>query len=525
MPAPQLETQEKGEKGLQTKYFQEFKGVYTKSSRTAIPQDSFYDLQNLMPIGSANLHTVPGHTFAQTLGTGKTIYWMQYACINSTDYLFCFASSGDIYAYNIGANTYAQINGATLMGGVQTRMDQWKNSTVLFLDTTGYYSWDGTTFTQLTGGIIPSGTLVNPEIAVYANHVWLYSNRLLYVSGINDYTGSGGAAGFAVANGAVIQQLTDPQMRGQVVRMLSASGYLYLFFKSGIFLISDVYIPTSASPPAAVFSFPNVTAQIGSNQPSSMFLMGRDLMFANNQGLWDLAGVEPQRVSEVIDGTIQYLDKTFPVSGGLVNVNNIPNGAFLFRTVGDPIFGTRYTIALMFDKKWWFSSTTNFTLVAGGVSGSDPALFGIINGNQLYQLFNNASYPLASSWQGPLWPMEDILSRKEVIRAGFEVSYISNVQQSPMFTLNVDTESGSSKIPFTTTVGSVAWANTSYTVVQWVNNSFQVVTWINFGYSLYFGDGQGAYGKYVGFSGTCNAGSQYQLDTFMMDYKLRTRWT
>jgi hypothetical protein len=521
MPAPQLETQEKGEKGVETKYFQDFKGVYTKASRTAIPQDNFYDLQNLMPIGPANLHTVPGHTLLQTLGTGKTIYWAQYACLSNTDYLFCFARTGEIYAYNITANTYALINSSNSMGGVQTRMDQWKNSTILFLDTTGYYSWDGTTFAAVTGGIIPSGTLVNPEIAVYANHVWLYSNRLLYVSGINDYTGTG----FGVAAGAVTQQLTDPQMRGQVVRMLSASGYLYLFFKSAIFLISDVYIPTSASPPAAVFSFPNVTAQVGSNQPGSMFLMGRDLMFANNQGLWDLAGVEPQRVSEEIDGTLQYLDNTFPISGGLVNVNNIQNGAFLFKTIGDPVFGTRYTIALMFDKKWWFSSTTNFTFIAGGVSGSDPALYGIINGNQLYQLFNNNNYPMASSWRTALWPMQDILSRKEVIRAGFEVSYINNLQQSAMFTLNVDTESRSSAIPFSATVGFVSWQNTSYNNVDWVNNSLQTVTWINFGYALYFGDGQGAYGKYVGFSGTCNAGSQYQLDTFMMDYKLRTRWT
>lgn len=525
MPAPQRETQEKGERQVQTKYFQDFKGVFTKASRTAISENNFYDLQNLMPIGPANLHTVPGHLLLQTLGSGKTIYWMQYACINSTDYLFCFATSGEIYAYNVGANTYSLINSGTLMGGSQTRLDQWKNSTVLFIDTTGYYSWDGTTFSTLTGGIIPSGTLVNPDIAVYANHVWIYSNRLLYVSGINDYTGTASTGGFLVANGAVIQQLTDPQMRGQVVRMLSASGYLYLFFKSSIFLISDAYIPTSASPPAVVFSFPNVTAQIGCNQPGSPFLMGRDLLFANTQGLWSMSGVEPERISEDIDGTLQYLDSTFAMSGGLTTVNNIQNGAFLFRTVGDPIFGTRYTLALMFDGKWWFSSTTNFTFITSAISSGNPALFGIINGNQLYSLFNSSAPSMASSWKTALWPMEDILSRKEVLRAGFELSYINNTVQPVSFTLNIDNETFSSAVNFTSSVASVQWINSSNTYVQWANTALQIVTWQNSGYALYFGDGGGSYGKYVGFSGTANAGSQYEIDAFMMDYILRTRWT
>jgi hypothetical protein len=207
-----------------------------------------------MPIGPANLHTVPGHFLNNTIGiAGKIIYWGQYFCINSTDYLLLFATSGEVYAYNIQTNGWATIG--TGLGGVQARADQWKNSTVLIVDTTGYYTWDGTTFSSLSlGGILPSAPWNSPDIAVFSNHVWIYINRVLYIGAINDFTV---ATGFQVVNGATTQQLTDPQMRGQQVRMLSASGYLYLLFKSSIFLISDAYIPASASPPAVTFSIIN----------------------------------------------------------------------------------------------------------------------------------------------------------------------------------------------------------------------------------------------------------------------------
>jgi len=530
MPAPVKETNEKGERETRTKYFQEFKGVYTKASRIAIPQDNFYDLQNLMPIGPANLTTVPGHFLYTNIGINKTIYWMQYVCINSIDYIIACSTAGDLYSYNISTNIWTLIT--STLGGVQCRMDQWKNSLVLIADTTGYYTWDGTTFTNLTGGIIPSAPLVNPDIAVFANHVWLYSNRLLYISAINDYT----ATGFGVAAGAVTQQLTDPQMRGQCVRMMSASGYLYMLFKSSIFLISDAYIPASASPPAVTFSFINVTAQIGCNNPGSVFLMGRNLMFANTQGLWSLSGVDTTRISEDIDGTLQYMDPTFAISGGIVNVNNIQNGAFLFKTVGDPVFGTRYTVAMNFDNKWWYSSTGSFTFnnvaqpiqfsfICSAVSGSNPVLFGITNGNYLWQLFSTNAPPLVSSWQGPLWPMEDIVSRKGVLSAGFEVAFIKNASAVPTLTLNVDTERGSNPISNIGTVGNVSWANNSSATVTWINSSSQPVQWISAGTTLYFGDGGGAFGRYVGFSGNANAGSIYEIDSFMMDYQLWTRWT
>ena len=775
MPAPQKETKEKGERSVETKYFRSWKGVFTKAVRAAIPEDAFYDLTNLMPIGDANLHTVPDISAALVDYTTDTAYWAQYANINSKDYVFTFTASGRIYAYDIAAATSTLINGSSLLSGSGTRMDQWKNQRVLFADVTGYYSWDGTTFagpytgghtadtsvvsatisgsvgtflflasptdlfngaivqasgftpsgwngkypvTQLTlpavssalintaftlgtitfasahslatgalvtltgfistgwnatftatvtgtttitipltaaptitlpsissgtavgttgtltfltphglttgqyitlfnmnptgwngqwqvtvtnstqctvtlssspsnatspygtavvssattigtitvgnmwqttfssppttatvigtvysPGLLPQNTtapyaqyLTSPDIAVFSNRVWIYSDRALYVSGINSYTD------FTVDAGAVVQQLTDPQTRGQLTRMLSSNGYLYLLAKSSIFVISDVYIPSGAVPPAPVFSILNVQAMIGCDQPGSVFTVNRDLMFANSYGVYRLAGVTAEKISSDIDGTFQYVN-TLPgssglqISGGGASVNNILNASFLIRQINDPVFGTRTIVANYFDNKWWFANynstlsissngtaslseatTGTLTFITWAMNGAFPALYGI-KGNKLYQLYSNNSSGPVTRWQTALWPMEDSLADKEVYRAGLEITAtaVGNAYMS------LDTPNTSNQF-LVGTPGAVGWINASGTNTTWQNNSALIVTWSNSSYSLFVADAQGGFGKYVGLTGYLNSGSVYEMNGNMMDYALRRRW-
>jgi hypothetical protein len=518
MPAPPKETADKGECEVHTKVFRQWRGVNTKASRNAIPEDCFYDLVNLMPIGHANCHTVPS---LPNVGFGSptgSIYWIQYANINAKDYLYSFTSTGAILQTDIAAGPgfTTVINPTTPLSGAGTRMDQWKNQQVLFIDSTGYYSWDGTTFTgPISGGIIPAPTLTSPDISVFSNRVWIYSNRVLYVSSINSYTD------FTTANGAITQNITDPQARGQITRMYSALGYLYLFFKSSVFLISDVYIPTGASPPAPVFSFLNVQATTGCDQPASVFATDRDIRFANTYGLWSLTGVTAQRISADIDGTIQYLDKSFSISGALVQVNNILNSAFLIRQLNDPVLGTRVVMAMYFDEKWWFASHgNNVSFIASALNGGVPVVFIIIGGN-VYQAFSNTSIALASSWQTALWAMDDSIADKEVFRAGLEFTFSTSI---PSFVLNVDSVRNSTQIALQPSLTPISWINNAGTTVLWQNNLLAIVSWSSGTYALYLGDAKGVYSKYVGFSGIALAGSPYELDANMMDYAYRRRW-
>jgi hypothetical protein len=516
MPSPQKETLQKGEKNVSTKYLKNFKGVYTKATRVAIPEDNFYDLVNLMPIGAANLHSIPDISAALVDYAADSIYWIEYANINSTDFLIAFASNGKVFAYNIGSNTRTQINVANLLSGGGSRMDQWKNQLILFYDSNGYFSWDGTTFTgPITGGIIPGGAPTSPDIAVFSNRVWLYSARALYVSAINSTTD------FTLASGAITQNITDPQLRGESTRLFSANGYLYILGKSSIFVISDVYIPTGASPPAPVFSILNVQAIIGCDNPASVFVFNRDLCFANSYGFWKLTGVTAEKLSEDIDGTFQYIDTTFPMSGGSPKVNGIIQASFLMKQLNDPSVGTRVIVASVFDKKWWFTNYGALTFVATAVKSNQPVLFGLL-GNKLYQLYQNSNSGPASSWLTALWPMEDQVADKEVFRAGFEMT----IQQlGSSLSLNLDTPNTSTPFITSAALGTVTWQNNSGQIVAWQNNLLVNVGWYTSNYLLYYGDGQGGFARYVGLSGSLGAGSILEVNSMIMDYSLRTRWS
>jgi len=682
MPAPVKETAEKSERQTTTKIFREFEGVNTKNDRTAIPESSFYDLVNLIPIGHANLHAVPDVSSMLRDFVGTTIYRFQYANINNLDYLICFGTNGAVQAYAIATGTATTIAAAGTLSGSGSKMDQWKNQAVLIVDTNGYYAWDGSTFTQInTGtnkGILPASPLVSPDIAVYNGYVWLYSNRVLYVSNPNQYNSSAGTAvsttanflsgsttinvvnpsalqsalgnvivgstvtgtgipasttvstidsttgvitlnnattakaptetaattasfnagdgqmtvgsatgikigsliystaagaglpagvavsagyvpgsttvpmtitatanhvagsvyyftypvtltfstsdsGWDLSGGALIQLLTDPQFRGQVTRLLSANGYLYLFTKSSVFVISDVYVPSGAVSP--VFSIVNVQALIGSDQQMSVFALDRRLYFSNPYGLWALQGVTAERVSEQIDGTIQYLDPSWTISGGTTQVWNIAQSCFLIKQLNDPVFGTRIVLACFFDRKWWFyQPPTGCTFVGSGMGGTNtnvPSLFALIN-NKLYRLFANTSISPAASWKTALWAMEDALSDKEVFRSGFEVTSSTGLGSS--FTLTLDTPQNSTQVYPTASSASIAWSNNVGQTVQWKNNSSLTVAWYSGTYLLFFGDGRGGYQKYIGLTGTATAGTPYAISSNAMDFTYRKRW-
>src|SRR5215469_4156971 len=90
---------------LLTQVMRSFKGVNTRAQRSAIPDDTFYDLQNIIPIGDANLHTVAGLSASLHDFSTDTIYAMQYGMVASVPYLFAYSTQGNIIAWNLNANT------------------------------------------------------------------------------------------------------------------------------------------------------------------------------------------------------------------------------------------------------------------------------------------------------------------------------------------------------------------------------------------------------------------------------------
>jgi hypothetical protein len=506
----------KGEEPRRSKTFIDWKAVVTSASRNAIPEDAFYNLENMIPIGPANLHSINNISAVLNDFTTTTIYWAQYVNINLTDYLICFSTAGSVFAYNIGAQSVVTVG--TGLSGSASRCCQWNNSQLLIVDATGYYNWPGTgTMALITGtGVPTSGT----DIAVAFNRVWISQARGLIFSGVDPILGFT-AAFFTPANGAGTVGLIDPTLRSNITRLYYQNSYLYVVGTTCINAISDLYVPAGANPPTPLFTNTNLQAIIGSNAPGTFFPMNRGLMFANGYGAWALYGVQAQQISEDIDGTWQYINPGVALSGGAAVIANKICSCFLVPRLNDPIFGSNTVVAIYFDKKWFFanySAVGAITFLAGGIVNNQPALFGFIN-NKLYQLFEDPTTGPATVVQSALWPMEDSLADKEIIRAGFEATIFYTTGS---FGMTADTTNNSYQA-VSLTGGGIQWVNNMGSTVQWKNSSSVIVTWLNGGYVLYNGVAPGAFGKYVGL--TVNAsGAIYQLSALDMDYKLRARW-
>jgi hypothetical protein len=273
-----------------------------------------------------------------------------------------------------------------------------------------------------------------------------------------------------------------------------------------------------------VFSNLNINANIGTDQPGSVFSFGRAIAFGASYGAFQMYGVADEKISTDIDGTWQLFDSSLAISGGSATVNNIICAGFLFKQYASDEIAARTTVAMYFNKKWWFANYGAITFVCSGVKNGAPTLYGLI-GNKLYQLFSaitagEITASPATRAMTPLWPMEDSLAKKRVIRVGLQYSIDVS---SGTTSLYVDTSNSSTLVAGSQNVQAVQWVNNSSTVVQWQNNALSIVTWYQNSTLLYSGSPPGAFDNFVGMTYTTTA-AVYELDAFYMDYKLGARW-
>lgn len=515
----------KGERPLYTHAFRDFKGVYTKSDRSAMVgehADYFYHLENLQPIGAANVHSVPDMSSVLHDFSSDTIYAAQFAQVVTNPYLFSYADNGKVFSTRTDTNATAQINAGKLFSGAGSRMSQWMNKYAIFSDTSGIYTWDGTTLTKMIGANQPTG---GSDVCVFANRVWVASGRLIVYSAANDGTGTTDPAAntaWLTANGAGFLNMTDPTLVGSITRLWAQNGYMYIFGSTCVYAIADVYVPSGASPPTPLYTLVPIQGIIGTDQPFSVFPYNRSLMFANQYGGWLIDGVNATRMSEDIDGTWQYLQFTPQISGGQCVVNNILCCAFLLKRLNDPVFGSNTVLGMWFNGLWWFSNFGTVTFLTTAIINNVPTLMAFI-GNKLYSLFTvTATSPDAIAIT-PLWDMDDPLSDKAIIRAGVQ---IIGFGAAAVVTISVDG---------LTTSEEFVDGSTESTAIRFINNSGDPIRFIGAGglplifhapksYVLANGDPPGTWSPYIGMRITSTSNANYQLSGFFMDYKKGARW-
>jgi len=342
------------------------------------------------------------------------------------------------------------------------------------------------------------------DVASFSGRTWISQGRTIFYSAPDTYNDF-----ISVAAGSFV--LTDSTLRGNIDSLLSANNFLYIFGEDSINVFSDVRVDTNG---ITLFSNTNVSAAIGSRRKGGIFPYFRSVLILNDYGIYALVGATTAKISDALDGVFEDIDFSYPITGGLVIINNIICAAF--NAYYDDGSGVRPVQFVFFDKKWFVTSQGTLTRVVSSPIGGTINLYGT-TGTNLVQLYANASANISTTVSTALWPLTDMIRDKQALKFGIEAT----ITQGGVLNVTVDQENRSSAAY--TLTNEVAWVNNVNQEISWLNLSNAVVTWtFAEGYSLYKSDAE-QYGKYLGLTVTSNSPS-FTINTFELEYELRARF-
>jgi len=350
----------------------------------------------------------------------------------------------------------------------------------------------------------------NVGIASFSGRVWIAAGRSVYYSAAGSYSDF-----TSVSAGSVT--LTDSTLHGNIIQLLSANNFLYIFGDNSINVFSDVRVTTNG---LTLFTNTNVSASVGSELKNAIFPYFRSVLFMNDYGVYALVGSTTSKLSDALDGVFPNIDFANPVYAGQVLLNNILCAVFNFRYF-DSVFTNsyRYIQAVFFEKKWFISSQGNDIKYITSVPESGQIVMYGTSGNNLYRLYANSTTDITSRIRTALLPLTDPIRTKQALKFGIEAT----LTQGAALDVTVDSELGSSPVYL---LGNfITWYNNSNITIPWINNSSTVISWIGgygTGYQLYKSDAQ-QWGKYLGLTMTSNSAG-FVVNTFELEHELRVRF-
>jgi hypothetical protein len=351
----------------------------------------------------------------------------------------------------------------------------------------------------------------NSGIQSFSGRVWISNGRTVYYSAAGSYSDF-----VTVSAGTVV--LTDATLHGNIIQLLSANNFLYIFGDDSINVFSDVRVTSTG---ATLFTNTNVSASVGTKLAYAIFPYFRSVLFMNDYGVYALVGSTTSKISDSLDGVFPNVDFTNGnVSGGQVLLNNILCAAFNFRYTGGLGISSsaRYIQAIFFEKKWFFTSAgNNLKFVTSVPVGGRITLYGT-DGTSCIKMYANTTASLDSYVQTSLNPMKDPIRTKQALKVGIEAT----LTNSSIISVSVDSETSSS--PVVDLGQTIVWINNFSATIPWINNSSTIINWTtgSTGYTLYKTDAK-QYGKYLGMTVTStNAGVVY--NGFEYEHELRVRF-
>ena len=349
----------------------------------------------------------------------------------------------------------------------------------------------------------------NVGIASFSGQVWIAAGRTVF------YSAPGSYSNFVAASSGNIT-ITDSTLHNNIIQIMSANNFLYIFGDDSINVFSDVRVSSVGT---TLFTNTNVSASIGSKLPYAIFPYFRSVLFMNNYGIYALVGSTTSKISDSLDGMFPFIDFTLASSAGQVLLNGILCSVFNFKYTGTQGGATsaRYIQAVFFDKKWFITSQgNNLKFITSAPVGGKVNMYGT-DGTSCVQLYSDSTSNVSSYIQTALSPMGDAIRTKQALKFGVEAT----LTNGGIFNVTVDSEYGSS--PSYSLTNSVYWTNNVGNTIAWTNNSSTVISWIYAtGYVLYKSDAM-QWGKYLGLTMTSQS-PNFTVNTYEFEHELRVRF-
>lgn len=558
-----------------------FKTINTQPSRTALEEQDFAWLENLMPIGDAYAPAVPAPDTATATLSG-TITRMRQVTIDTTDYMFCFTAAGGAQAVNManGAITTVAPTATFTTATPGPAVDQWKSERAVICDpSAGYFSWDGATLyspgsvgtvSVTVGGTGYTGTPTvtftggggsgATAVAVLADSSVLEVTLVGAGSGYTaapavGFTGGGGsgttATAYIMPSGQVGSAIATYSGRVWIANArtltytapgtwldfnaANASGSTTIsegFLRQQIeglealdnylyvFGDSSIFIIGDLKVTGSIttYSFTNLSSTTGSTLPDTITSLERAILFMNKYGIYATYGASVQKVSQQLDGVFPFIDFTKPISAGLATIYNILCYVVSF-TYDDPNQSSARTIqAAYFGGKWFLTNQGTINFIAPAQIDGQHFCYGADGSSGLRKLYQDTTASVSTTMKTALMPLsEGPIFDKQVLRAGIEYT----APAETVINIRIDSERDSDRsISYAT--NAVKWLNNDGVVVPWINNTGEEVDWLTSGFVLYqfFTD---LVGKYVGFTLTSDS-PQIIINGMLAEYAPRASW-
>lgn len=565
----------------------DFKGLNTKANRTAIQENEFAWIENVMPIGYSNLKVIPKEkrvTYSSTSFTwGGTVHYMAPVNIGGVAYMLAFFTNGGAQYVSLETPTApVTLASSGTFSGTRTQISQWKNERVLIIDTTyGYATFDGTNLVRV-------GSVATIEVTAGGSG---YSSAPTVTIGPPNQTGGVQATAEATISGGIVTAITITEpgtgytsapaisfssgAATATATIISQPGTSIQSFSGRVWIADGRTVYYTAADSYNDFTsisagnitlvdatlYGDITQIIAANNFLYVFGESSINVFSDvrvntlGETLFTNTNISASIGTELFLGIFAYFRSilfinrygvyalvgatTTKISDALDGI--FPNIDFSSTVTGCQTLiynilvsswnvryndnGTYRRVQLVFfDRKWFISYQGNLTHINSSPVNGLINAYGVESGGAFYRLYEDQTANIATEVVTALWDLKDPIRDKQALKLGVEATFPVSVAGS----LNISIDSESRASTSIALGNAVAWQNNSFNNIAWTNNAGSTLQWVSSGYQLTEGYkllkyDAQMYGKYLGMTVTSTAPA-FTFNGFQLEHELRARF-